>query len=288
MAGSAFLHAAILIGGLIAWPWLSKPIHMGDVVPVTLINADQAPAPAPAVQAPEPAPVQTETPVPQAPREVAAPEEEPTPAPPIPKAAPKPVPKPHPTPVAKAAPPQPQPTPKPTPQKPTPAKATSQKAAPAKPKAKPQADMDWAAVAAGLTSQARPSGPKQSSAARGATRPAQATVARTTAGVSDSNFNAAQASLSGELNRIWNPICNTANSSGVVIKVTFKIGSTGVLVGSPQSSLGDTTDMALRVASERAVRSVYQHGPFADPAYRALYGQNITVNFSQKKDCLSQ
>jgi outer membrane biosynthesis protein TonB len=271
MAGSAALHAIILISGLIAWPWLTKPLRMGDVVPVTLITSDQAPAPKPAVQAP--APAATEQPVPQASPQVAAPEEAPTPTPPAPRPAPQPVPKPHQAQPVKAT---PQPAPTPTPHKATPAKPAP---------AKPAPELDMAALSAELSKQAKASGPRQSSAARGPSRPEQAAQARTSAGVSDANSNAAQASLSGELNRIWNPICSNSASADMVVKVTFKIGSSGILIGNPQSSVGDTSDIALRVASERAVRSVYQHGPFADPAYRVLYGQNITVNFSQKKDC---
>jgi outer membrane biosynthesis protein TonB len=257
MAGSAALHAIILISGLIAWPWLSKPLRMGDVVPVTLITSDQAPAPKPAVQARETAPAATEQPVPQASPQVAAPEEAPTPTPPAPKVAP-------------------QPGPTPAPHKATPAKPTP---------AKPAPEMDMAALSAELAKQAKASGPRQSSAARGASRPEQAVEARTSSGTSNAVSAAALASLSGELQRIWNPICNTAGASDVMIKVTFKIGSSGLLIGTPQSSLAGTTDKALQVASERAVRSVYQHGPFADPAFRVLYGQNITVNFNQKKDC---
>jgi outer membrane biosynthesis protein TonB len=273
MAGSAALHAIILISGLIAWPWLTKTLHMGDVVPVTLITSDQAPAPKPAVQAPQPAPAATEAPVPQASPQVAAPEEAPTPTPPAPKVAPQPVPKPHQVQPAKAT---PQPAPTPTPHKTTTAKPTP---------AKPPAEMDMAALSAELAKQAKASGPRQSSAARGASRPEQAVEARTSSGTSDAVSASALASLSGELQRIWNPICSNAAASDVMIKVTFRIGSSGILIGTPQSSLAGTTDTALQVASERAVRAVYQHGPFADPAYRVLYGQNITVNFNQKKDC---
>jgi protein TonB len=250
MAGSAALHVIILVSGLIAWPWLSKPLHMGDVVPVTLITSNEAPAPKPAIQAPEPAPAATETPVPQASPRVAAPEEAPTPTPPVPKVAPQPVPKPHQAQPAKAV---PQPAPTPTPHKATPAKPTA---------ANPSPELDMAALSAELTKQARPSGPRQSSAARGPSRPEQAVEARTSSGASDS-----------------------AHASDVAIKVSFKIGSSGLLIGSPQSSLAGTTDNTLQVASERAMRAVYQHGAFADPAYRVLYGQNITVNFNQKKDC---
>jgi protein TonB len=273
MAGSAALHAIILISGLIAWPWLTKPLHMGDVVPVTLITSNEAPAPKPAVQAPQPAPAATEQPVAQASPQVAAPEEAPTPTPPAPKVAPQPVPKPHQAQPAKAT---PQPTPTPTPHKATPAKPTP---------AKPAAEMDMAALAAELAKQAKASGPRQSSAARGASRPETAVEARISSGTSNAVSTAALASLQGELERIWNPICNNAGASDVMIKVTFTIGSSGILIGTPQSSLAGTTDNALQVASERAVRAVYQHGPFADPAFRVLYGQNITVNFNQKKDC---
>jgi len=273
MAGSAALHAIVLISGLIAWPWLAKPLHMGDVVPVTLITSDQAPAPKPAVQAPEPAPAATEEPVPQASPQVAAPEEAPTPTPPAPRPAPQPVPKPHHAQPVKAT---PQPAPTPTPHKTTPAKPTP---------AKPAPELDMAALSAELSKQAKPSGPRQSSAARGPSRPEQAVAARTSSGSSDAVSAAALASLSGELQRIWNPICNNAAASDVMIKVSFKIGSSGILIPPPQSSLAGTTDTALQVASERAVRAVYQHGPFSDPAYRVLYGQTITVNFNQKKDC---
>jgi periplasmic protein TonB len=273
MAGSAALHAIILVSGLIAWPWLTKPLHMGDVVPVTLITSDQAPAPKPAVQAPQPAPAATEAPVPQATPQVAAPEEAPVPTPPAPKPAPQPVPKPHQAQPAKVT---PQPAPTPTPHKTATAKPTPVKAAP---------DLDLNALSAELTKQARAAGPRQSSAARGPSRQEQAVVARTSAGASDAVSASALASLSGELQRIWNPICSNAAASDVQLKVTFKIGSSGILIGTPQSSLAGATDTALQVASERAVRAVYQHGPFSDPAYRVLYGQNITVNFSQKKDC---
>ncbi len=273
MAGSAALHAIILISGLVAWPWLTKPLHMGDVVPVTLITSNEAPAPKPAVQAPQPAPAATEAPVPQATPQVAAPEEAPTPTPPVPKPAPQPVPKPHQAQPAKAV---PQPAPTPTPHKATPAKPAP---------AKPAPEMDMAALSAELAKQAKAAGPRQSSAARGPSRPEQAVVARMSSGASDAVSTAALASLQGELERIWNPICSNAAASDVTIKVSFKIGSSGILIGTPQSSLAGTADTALQVASERAVRSVNQHGPFSDPAFRVLYGQNITVNFSQKKVC---
>jgi protein TonB len=254
MAGSAALHAAVLISGLIAWPWLTKPLHMGDVVPVTLITSNEAPTPRPAVQAPQPAPAATETPVPQASPPVVQPQATPTPAPPVAKAAPQPTPTPH-------------------------------KTAPAKPAAKPAPELDLAALSASLTKQARPASPRQSSAAPGPSRPAQAVEARTSSGASDAVSTAALASLSGELQRMWNPICDAPGAANAVIQVTFRIGSGGRLIGSPQSSQAGTTDNVVRVASERALRPIYQASPFGDPAFAVLYGQTVTVNFNQKSFC---
>ena len=45
---SALAHAAVIAATLVAWPWLSKPLKIGNVVPVTLVAngppADMAPA----------------------------------------------------------------------------------------------------------------------------------------------------------------------------------------------------------------------------------------------------
>jgi outer membrane biosynthesis protein TonB len=273
MAGSAALHAIILISGLIAWPWLTKPIHMGDVVPVTLITSDQAPAPAPAIQAPQPAPAATEQPVPLASPQAVAPEEAPTPTPPAPKVAPQPIPKPRPVQPAKVT-PQPAPTP-------TPHKAAAQ----AKPTpAMPAPELDMAALSAELSKQARPSGARQSSAARGPSRPAQAIVARTSAGTSDAVSSAALSSLAGELQRLWNPNCEAAGASDITIKVSFQIGSSGRLATAPVSSLAGASDPVTKAASDRAVRAVYQGEPFSDLP-PSLYGQKITVNFNPKTFC---
>ena len=273
MAGSAALHAIILISGLIAWPWLTKPIHMGDVVPVTLITSNDVPAPAPAIQAPAPAPAQTEQPVPQAPQQAVAPEEAPAPTPPPPKVVHQPVAKPQPAPPTKVT-----PTPAPTP---TPHKAAAQaKPAPAK----PAPELDMAALSAELSKQAKPAGARQSSAARGPSRPAQAIVARTSAGTSDAVSSAALSSLSGELQRLWNPNCEAAGASDITIKVSFQIGSSGRLTGDPVSSLAGASDPVTKAASDRAVRAVYQGEPFSDLP-PSLYGQKITVNFNPKTFC---
>ncbi|MEI9965142.1 MAG: hypothetical protein WDM92_10970 [Caulobacteraceae bacterium] len=70
-AASALAHAGIIAAALIAWPWLSKPLKLGEVVPVTLVTSGPPAALAPAVKAPEPAPAEAEEPTPEAPPEPA-------------------------------------------------------------------------------------------------------------------------------------------------------------------------------------------------------------------------
>jgi hypothetical protein len=103
-------------------------------------------------------------------------------------------------------------------------------------------------------------------------------------GPANAAAGAALTSLTGELQRMWNPNCG-APGADVMIKVTFKINAAGRLDGAPRSSAGDAADPGLLAASERAVRPIYQANPFDDPGYAALYGQTITVNFNQKSFC---
>jgi colicin import membrane protein len=254
LAASAVLHAAVLVAALVSWPW-SQTIHMGDVVPVTLISGAEAPPPAPAVQASEPQAAATEAPEPQAPPQPALHNQPPSPRPPSP--APKS---------------QPQ---KLTPQ-PTPAKA--------KPTPTPTPSEDWTALAASLAHQSQAA--HASSAQRGPSRPSQAVQARATTGVSNSVSAAALTSLSGELQRLWNPNCD-APGGDVTIKVTFKLTASGRLDGAPTSSEVNASDLAVKAASDRAVRAVYEGEPFSELP-TALYGQNITVNFNQKSYCSSR
>ena len=258
LAASALLHAAVVLAALISWPW-SRTITAGDVVPVTLISSADIQTPAPAARAPIPAPAAAPTPVPQAAPETVAPEEHQTPAPA--KTAPAPV--------AHVS--------------PTPAKAKPQ----------PEPTENWSALEASLSAQDRPSGARQSSAARGPPRPNQALQARATQGVAATlasgaaspRATAALGALQGELAHLWNP--NGGVPVGdLLIKVTFHIGSNGALVGDPSAS-GAGGDLASRVASERAMRAVRLADPFADPADAALYGQNVTVTFAQNHHCSS-
>jgi outer membrane biosynthesis protein TonB len=268
MAASAALHAAIIALALISWPW-AKTVHFGDVVAVTLVSSAEAPAPAQAVQAPAPAPAQTEAPVPKAAPQPAAPVEAPTPAAqPLQKVAPTP---PTHAPAAR-------PTPKTAPQ-------TAQAAPSTQPKTKQQPAEDWNALAASLSHQTPQAGARQSQAARGPARPNQAVQASLASGTTSAAAGVALASLTGELQRMWNPVCG-APGSDATIKVTFKLGPSGRLTDPPRTDPPGTTNPADMSASElRAMRPVRQAEPFDDPQFAALYGQTITVNFNQKSFC---
>jgi len=73
LAASVLLHASVLAAGLIAWPWLSKPIRMGDVTTVTLVTSAEVANLRAAIKAPSPTEAATETPVPQAPPQATPP-----------------------------------------------------------------------------------------------------------------------------------------------------------------------------------------------------------------------
>ena len=49
---SALIHATALAAALIAWPWLSKDMQLGKVVPVTLVTNGAPAEMAAATQAP--------------------------------------------------------------------------------------------------------------------------------------------------------------------------------------------------------------------------------------------
>lgn len=275
LAASAALHALVLLSGLIAWPWLSKPLHVGDVVPVTLVtSADESNMRA-AVAAPTPAPAQTETPDVQAPAAAVAPEPAPTPEP-APKAV-QPPPKPTPTPV-KPAPAKPAPSPTPTPAK------AQVKPPPAKPT---PSTFDPDAVLASLAKPTRATGAQRSSAARGPSRPETAVVARVAVGAGDAVSANALSALAGELQRLWNPNCDVEGGSDVNIKVGFRLDPSGRLIGAPESSQESATDPVVRAASDRAKRAVNQGAPF-DSLPPTLYGPKIVVNFNARQACANR
>ena len=255
LAASLGLHAAVIIAGLVAWPWL-KPAKAPEVVPVTLVTSDDAGSLANAVQAPTPSPATTENPTPDAPPQPAAPE------------------------------PQPQPIKTPTPPKPTPPKPTptpvQTKAAPTP---KPEKALDLDALAASLSAQTRSSGAKSSSAARGPSRPQTALKTQTSNGVGSINASGASASMVAALERLWNPDCQVKAAAGLNVTLTYTLRHDGGLLGGLiKSSADNSANPILTIVSERAERAVRANAPFHDlPA--SDYGHAVTVTFDSKKAC---
>ncbi|HEY2659335.1 MAG TPA: energy transducer TonB [Caulobacteraceae bacterium] len=262
IAGSVLLHAAIVLIGLYVLPWLTMPIKMGQVVPVTLISAKDEGSLKNAAEAPEPASATTPQPTPNASPQTAAPEPAPVPTPkPPPKVAPQP-PKPTPAPL------------KPIPAKPTP----TPKVQPTK----PEKSLDLDALAASITP--RSAGARQSSAAKGPAKPATAVKAQTSNGVGDVASTGALNSMAAELQRIWNPNCDVTGGGDANIGVAFRLASNGRLIGQPESSAENATDPVIKAASDRAKSAVNQAAPYQNLPPQ-LYGPKITVNFNARQAC---
>lgn len=258
LAASIALHASVLIAGLIAWPWLNPPAKLPQVVPVTLVTADDQASMRSAEAAPTPTPAATETPTPEAAPQAPAPEPSPTPV-----KAPAPAP----------APPKPAPS-KPTP-KPPPAKAQP---------TKPDKTLDLDALAASLSAPNKSAGAKQSSAMRGPNRAQTALKTQTSAGSGSVVANGAVASMAAELQRLWNPDCEVAGGD-IVITITYRLQPNGRLLGAPTSSAENSTDPVVKAASDRAKRAVYAAAPFEDLPAAYYNGQSINVPFNAKQAC---
>lgn len=253
---SALLHGGVLAAALVPWPW-DRELKVGAVVPINIVSSIPQ-NPRPAVQGPEDLAAQTETPEPDAPIEAPGAEPEPQPAPqPAPKSAPTP-------------PPKPAPAPKPAPKAPAP------KPAPQAPPKKENA-LDLDALASSLR------GSQSSSATRGAARPETATQARPTTG---SGFTgAAMSGLSEELQRRWNPNCEVEAARNVRVRVTFRLGSDGRVVGDVRAGgQENSADLVTRAAAERAIRAVYSAAPFTTLP-REFYGDQIAVTFNAAQAC---
>lgn len=248
LLASALLHGSLAIATLVAWPWLSKPVNIGPVVPVTIVS--DAPSDIrPAIQAPEPLEALTEDPVFDAPPEAAAP--------PVPDPEPAPPPKPSP----KAAPPVPSPKPKPK-------KAES---------------LDLDALAASIQPKKAMGKPK-SSARKGPSRAESAVDARPAVGAATGLSANALASLAADLERRWNPNCEVEGGSSVDIRVAFRINSSGRVIGQPEASGEHSFDPVVKAASDRAKRAVRQAEPFENLP-PDLYGERIVVRFNAQKAC---
>ncbi|MFT4935816.1 MAG: protein TonB, partial [Pseudoalteromonas distincta] len=126
-------------------------------------------------------------------------------------------------------------------------------------------------------------GSQSSSAARGAARPETARQARSTAGSGISA--AAMSGLAEELQRRWNPNCEVEAARNVRVRVTFRLGSDGRVVGDVRAGgQENSSDLVTRAAAERAIRAVYSAAPFTTLP-REFYGDQIAVSFNAAQAC---
>jgi outer membrane biosynthesis protein TonB len=258
MIAAVLLHGGLLTIGLIAWPWMSKPIPPSSAVAVTLVA--QAPAPPrPAEEAPQPAPAASPEPAPE-------PVKPPPPAP-----APKPAPPPPPT--------NPLPTPKPSP---PPAKTKPQAAKPAK-----DDSLDLAALTSSLDKQAAKSDARKTPGVKGAPRPEQATVARLDPGQAEAATADAAAAVGARLNRIWNKACGVEGFRDITVQVRFNLTPDGAVEGSPIVLNEPAAPSAVwTAAKDRAMRAVFQAAPFRElPKQTYSTWRTFTAVFDAKEAC---
>ena len=256
LVGSIGLHvlvvAAILIG-----PWKpSKPVIIGQSVPVTIVTEGPTNV-RPAIEDVVDQTAQTEEPTPEA-----------DPQPPAPVPAPVPTPAPAPPKTAAQA-----PSPKPTPTKPV--------------TAKPEPDF-FASLEKTLAKTPKATGKPVANAAKGPTRPETATQARPGAGAMTGLQAAAINGMKDEIQRRWNPNCEVEGGGAVQVKVSFKLATGGRIVGQVTAAEAErSSDPVVKAAADRAIRAVYQSAPFEGlpPDY---YGQQLNLNFKARDACAAR
>ena len=222
LAASVLLHGAVLAAALIAWPWMNKPIRMGDVTTVTLVTSADVANLREADQTPTPQAAATETPTPDAPAQA-------TPQP----SAPKTQSVPPPSPQAKAA-----------------------------PTIKPQPDLDLDKLAASLPGARHSANAKPSSAARGPSHAETASQATHGTGAGAQASASDLANLQNELMRLWNPNCDVLGGSNVNIVVTFTLNSRGGLQGEVVSTADASRVPMIVAAVDRAKAAVGRAAPY--------------------------
>ena len=195
---------------------------------------------------------------------------------PTPEAPPEPTP-PPPAP----APPPPTPTPKPPVPKPVPAPAPK----PAPPAPQQTFDFDSLQKSIARSRARNPSPPRPSPAPRGPAQAETAVNARPAVGAATALSATALNGLSSELQRRWNPNCEVEGGGTVIVRIAFRLGAGGVLVGD-QTIQGVTgaDPTQNRIAAERALRAVRQAAPF-ESLPSDLFGQSIVVTFDAKQAC---
>lgn len=253
LIASAVLHAGVVIATLITWPW-ARELRVGAVVPVNIVSNAPSTGLRQAVQAEEEAPAQVEEPVPDAPP--------PEPLPPQPQ-------------------PQPTPTPTPAPSAKAPAPKATQ---PAPKRPAPKTDSSSSDFLDSLAADmAKLSKSSKASGARGPTRAETAREARPNIG--DGASASAMQGMAEELQRRWNPNCEVEGGRDVRVRVTFRLGAGGRVVGEVSAGGQEqSSNPVVKAAAERAIRAVYAASPFTQLP-REFYGSPIAVNFNAREAC---
>ena len=246
--GSLALHAAVVAAFMISWG--ARDLKVGSVVPVNIVSSAPTAEPSPAEQAAETQTALTEAPVPEAPPEPVPPPPQPTP----------------PVPTSKAAPPEKAPT------------------VPTKKAARPaEKSLDLDALAESLTAPARNAPQRPSAAPKGPSRAETAPTPRQTAGAGMAAGLAVQG-LQDELQRRWNPNCDVVGGREVLVRVVFRLGVGGQVVGEVKSEIKSAQTGVAQAGAERAIRAVYAAAPFRGLP-REFYGSSIAVNFNAREAC---
>lgn len=245
ITGSVVFHLGLFALVLFARPW-ARDLPVGTVVPINIVaNAPVTDLRAAAV-ADEVQTAQSEMPAESPPIE-------------------PPVPAPAPTPEKEA------PTPKPAP-------APTAKPLPSIPM--PSKPLDLDALAASIAKTTKPSAAK-----KGPARTETALIARDAAGAGQGVSASAMAGLADELQRRWNPNCEVEGGRDVRIRVIFKLGQGGQLLGPVEAGGQETSsNPVVRAAAERAIRAVHQAAPFLSLPHD-FFGQLIAVNFNAREAC---
>jgi len=232
---SALVHAGVLVCAMIAWPWFSKPMQIGKVVPVTLVTSGPPAELAPAIEAPQPQEAMAPAPLPEAPPEP-APISSAPPTPPVPDAAPK-------TSVA--------------------AKASQAKPTPAKPEPDFLSDLTKR-----LAVNTQQSSTRATSGQIGQNQQRAAAAASDQKGADDKMSASELGALIDKLGKLWNPNCQVEGAGGFVIRVHVRLTPQGFLAAPPElpdkDKIMGSGNPVLIASAQRALSAVGRGQPYTD------------------------
>jgi outer membrane biosynthesis protein TonB len=257
---SIALHLSVLVAGLVAWPWLSRPVKVMAVTPVTIVTTGPVTDVSAALQAETVAQAATENPVPDAPAQAQPPEPMPS-KPPVPKLEPKPV----------------------TISKPTP----SPTAKPVPPKPAPSLDLD--ALASRIRPNAQPQPNRASSAAKGPSHSQTDLVMRPAIGQGRATAVDGYQAIQARLARLWNPNCGVEGAANIVIKVRLSLAPGGRLIAASlvdEQRIMQSGDGVLQAAGTRALTAVSRAAPYAElPTETYADWRSFVVSFDARQIC---